>query len=167
MDISRYLNEDLIVLDFNSEQELEPDEGANDKWRQRNKEQLLYDLVEILDRSGKTGNKTKLLIDFINRERKASTAIGSGVAVPHIRSMQAKNFIIGVARANSGFEFGAPDNDPINLFFVMAAPPYEDSLYLKVFKALAENLQYDQFRKDLLEAEKPFDIIRIFRQYES
>ncbi len=155
------------MLDFKSEQLPLPDEGPAEKIIQQNKEQILSDLVDILDRVGKTGNKSKLLIDFVNRERKASTAIGNGIAVPHIRTMQAKELIMVVARSIEGYEFDAPDNDPVHLFFMMAAPPYDDSLYLKVFKALSENLRYEQFRNELMEAEQPYDIIRTFRNYET
>lgn len=166
MNISRYLTEEMIVLDFRAEQEPPPEENNSDKWKQRNKERLLGDLVDILEISGKIGNKCKLLTDFINRERKASTGIGDGIAVPHVRSMQAKEFILGFARSVDGHEFDAIDSKPVHLFFVMAAPPYDDNLYLKVFKALSESLQYETFREELMHAEQPYDIIRAFKNME-
>jgi mannitol/fructose-specific phosphotransferase system IIA component (Ntr-type) len=166
MNISRYLSEDLIDLDFRVELESPPEENNSNKWRERNKERILRDLVAIIGKSGKTGNDSKLVIDFINRERKASTAIGDGVAVPHIRSMQAKDLIIGFARSVEGLDFDSPDNLPTHLFFVMAAPPYDDELYLKVFKALSENFQYEIFREELMNAQIPYDIIRAFKNVE-
>ncbi len=166
MNISRYLKEELIDLDFIAEQEPPPEESNSDKWKIRNKERILSRLVDILELSGKTVNRTKLLIDFINRERKATTAIGDGIAVPHVRSMQAKEFIIGFARAKDGYEFDAIDTQPVKLFFFMAAPPYDDNLYLKVFKALSESLQYESFREELLNVEEPYEVIRAFKSVE-
>ncbi len=166
MNIARFLNEDLIVLDLQVEQEPAPEENNSNKWRERNKERILSELVSILDKSGRTGNNCKLLTDFINRERKATTAIGHGIAIPHIRTMQAKEFLIGVARSVDGYYFDAPDNEPVHLFFIMAAPPYDDSFYLKIFKGLAENLQYESFRQELMQAKEPYDIIRAFKNME-
>lgn len=166
MNISRYFKEESIILDFSPELEPPPDDLNSSRWKERNKEQVLSDLVDILENSGRTGNKCKLLTDFINRERKASTAIGHGIAIPHVRTMQAKEFIIGFARSAEGIDFGAPDSQPVHLFFIMAAPPYDDNLYLKVFKALAESLQYETFRKELMEAQAPYDIIRAFKKME-
>lgn len=160
------MKEELVVLDFKPEQEPPPEESESPKWKERNKERILDDLVGILERSDKTVNRCKLLTDFINRERKASTAIGQEIAVPHIRSMQAKDLVIGFARSVEGLDFDAPDGEPTRLFFVMAAPPYDDSLYLKVFKALMEVLQYDTFRQELMAAEEPYDVIRAFRNME-
>ncbi|MCH7878045.1 MAG: PTS sugar transporter subunit IIA, partial [candidate division Zixibacteria bacterium] len=86
--------------------------------------------------------------------------IGYGIAIPHIRSMQAKSFMIAFARSSRGYDFGALDNKPTKLFFVMAAPPYDDIQYLRVFKALAEILRYDSFREELHNAKTPYEIIR-------
>jgi PTS system nitrogen regulatory IIA component len=166
MNISRFLTEEMIVLDFKSNLEPPPEEANSDKWQQRNKERILSDLVDILEISGKIGNRCKLLTDFINRERKASTAIGDGIAVPHVRSMQAKDFILGFARSKEGYDFESIDSKPVHLFFAMAAPPYEDNLYLKVFKALSESLQYESFREELMQAENPYDIILAFKRME-
>lgn len=166
MNISRYLTEELIDLDFSVEQEPPPDESDSLKWKMRNKERILARLVKLIEQSGKTVNNSKLLTDFINRERKATTAIGTGIAVPHIRSMQAKELIIGFARSKEGFDFDAPDGSLTHMFFVMAAPPYDDNLYLRVFKALSENLRYESFREELMQAQIPYDIIRAFKNAE-
>ncbi|HHI02779.1 MAG TPA: hypothetical protein ENL22_04605, partial [candidate division Zixibacteria bacterium] len=93
MNISRFLKEEMILMDLQTAQEPQPEENNSDKWKFRNKERLLSDLVGILEISGKIGNRCKLLTEFINREKKASTGIGDGVAVPHVRSMQAKEFL--------------------------------------------------------------------------
>ncbi|MCP4705481.1 MAG: PTS sugar transporter subunit IIA [candidate division Zixibacteria bacterium] len=166
MNISRFLKEEMIELDFQVAQEPKPEENNSDKWKVRNKERLLSELIGILEISGKIGNRCKILTEFCNREKKASTGIGENVAVPHVRSMQAKELIIGFARSQQGYQFDSIDNEPTHLFFVMAAPPYDDNLYLKVFKALSESLQYESFREELMEAENPYDIIRAFKNME-
>jgi len=166
MNISRFLKEEMIELDLQTVQEPKPEENNSDKWKFRNKERLLSDLVGILEISGKIGNRCKILTEFINREKKASTGIGDNVAVPHVRSMQAKELLIGFARSHEGYQFDAIDGEPVHLFFVMAAPPYDDNLYLKVFKALSESLQYETFREELMEAQAPYDIIRAFKNME-
>ncbi|MCK4632129.1 MAG: PTS sugar transporter subunit IIA, partial [candidate division Zixibacteria bacterium] len=97
------------------------------------------------------------------RERKATTGLGHGVAIPHIRSLQAKDFMIAFARSTRGYDFDALDKKPTHIFFVMAAPPYDDTFYLRAFKTLAEMLQYESFRKELMQVESPGEIIRAIR----
>lgn len=170
MNISRLLRPDLIKLRMETKTGGDEDAGEDvertAKQKREDKEKVLEELVGLLERSGKTGNHNKLLTDFINRERKATTAIGHGIAIPHIRSYQAKELLIGVALADPGYEFDAPDGEPVRIFFVMAAPPYDDNLYLKLFKSLAELLRFDYFRERLLEAKAEYDIVRAFEEME-
>lgn len=166
MNLARYFTEDLIKLEMDTVIE-PPAEGASiDRWRQEGKERIIDELVGLLEKGARIGNRTKLVIDFVNRERKATTAIGHGVAIPHIRSLQAKDFMIGFARSTEGYDFDAPDGSLSHLFFVMAAPPYDDNLYLKVFKSLAEMLQYESFRDELMSVYSPGEIIRAIRAME-
>jgi len=167
MDISRFLKPELVKLKMETEIDSDPDSQVHpDKLLWRRKQAILCELVELLERSGKVGNPRKLLVDFLNREKKASTGIGHGIAVPHIRSMQAKEMIMGFARSVEGYDFDSMDNGSVHLFFVMAAPPYDDALYLKVFKALAQMLRFDDFREELLEASSEYEIIRAIKRME-
>lgn len=164
--ISRHLAPELIKLDLVFEPPEEPENGSRQKWVFDLKKLLLSDLVDVLDPGEKIGNRNKLLLDFINREKKASTGIGCGFAIPHVRSMQAKEFIIAFARIRDGIEFDAIDKEPVKYFFVMAAPPYEDGLYLKVFKAISELIMFDGFREQMADAVEPFDVIKAIRSLE-
>jgi mannitol/fructose-specific phosphotransferase system IIA component (Ntr-type) len=165
MDISRYLKPELIKLEMKTQVECDPECQLHpDKVLWNRKRAILCELVELLEKSGKVGNSKKLLVDFLNREKKATTGIGHGIAVPHIRSMQAKEFLMGFARSSEGYDFDSLDNGSVHLFLVMAAPPYDDNLYLKVFKSLAEILRFDYFRQELLDASSEYEIIRAFKR---
>ncbi len=166
MNLSRYFTEDLIKLEMTTVIEPPGEDESLNRWRQHSKELIIEELVSLLEVGNRIGNRNKLLIDFINRERKATTAIGHGVAVPHVRSMQAKEFMIAFARSTEGYDFEALDGNPSHMFFIMAAPPYDDTLYLKVFKSLAEMLQYESFREELMSLQSPGELIRALRAME-
>ncbi len=170
MQISRYMSVDLIQLEMQTEFIEVEEDGADievtEKVLQSRKELLLQECVQLLDKSGKISNPSKLLTDLFNREKKATTALGKGIAIPHVRTMQAKEFVIGFARSTAGYEFGAPDNERVHLFVPMAAPPYDDTLYLKVFKTLAELFSYRQLYEQIMTAEQPYDVIRAIQEIE-
>jgi PTS system fructose-specific IIC component len=167
MNISRHIDPALIKLSMETRIDDDPDNPERSQ-RQKREDQaaVLDELVSLLEKSGKIANRKKLLTEFVNRERKASTAVGYGIAIPHVRTYQVKELIIGVARSDEGYDFGAPDGDPVKLFFVMAAPSYDDNLYLRIFKSLAELLRLDQFRERLMTVTESFDVIRAFREIE-
>jgi PTS system fructose-specific IIC component len=167
VNISRFLNTDLIKLQLQTEVAIDPEEPLNpEKWARVTKEKLLWELVELLERSGNVKNRKRLFSDLYNREKKASTGIGHGIALPHVRTMQVSDFVLGFARSREGYEFGSLDGGLVHLFFVMAAPPYDDQLYLRVFKSLAELLHFDHFRRRLLEVSTEYEVIKAFKEME-
>ena len=166
MKLSRYLTEEAIKLEMETVIDPLPEGGSLKKWRDEAKRKIINELVELLENGSRIGNRTKLVNDFVNRERKATTGIGHGVALPHIRSLQAKDLTIAFARSSPGYDFESLDGNPTHLFFVMAAPPYDDSLYLKVFKALSQMLQHEPFRRELMEISSPGEVIRAIKSME-
>ena len=123
-------------------------------------------LVELLEPSGRITNPRKCLTDLRNREAKASTAMRLGIAMPHVRTAQAKDFVFGVAIVpEPGLWFDAIDDMPVRIFFPMVAPTYKDRYYRKVEKELAEAFlrEPDDFegglREQLLACEEPGEVI--------
>ena len=166
MNLSRYFKEELVKLEMTTVIAPLSEEESEKKWRQHSKELVLDELVSLLETGTRIGNRTKLLLDYVNREKKATTGIGDGIAIPHIRSMQAKEFSIAFARSTQGYDFDSLDGKPAHLFFIMAAPPYDDNFYLKVYKSLAEHLQYESFREELMSIQTEGELIRVLRTME-
>ncbi|MBK7091406.1 MAG: PTS sugar transporter subunit IIA [bacterium] len=169
MQISRYLTPKLVKLEMDTVFE-PPEDGEAQiltiKRIQERKEALIAECVDLLNLSGKVGNKNKLLRDLFDREKKATTAIGKGIAIPHVRTMQAKELIIAIARSTEGYDFDAADGQPVHVFVAMAAPPYDDSLYLRVFRALAQLFTYEGFYERIMTAQQPYDVIRAIQEIE-
>ncbi|MEK7465809.1 MAG: PTS sugar transporter subunit IIA [Planctomycetota bacterium] len=166
MNLARYLKPAQIKIEL-ATRPTEPPEGCSiEKHRADLKEGALSELCDLLDSSGKTGNKSKLLTDLVNRERKSTTAVGMGVAIPHVRTMQAKEMIIAFARCSEGLDFEAQDGEPVKLFFAMVAPPYDDKTYLSIYKEIGSLILKEESRQRLLDAKNEHEIIRVFQTLE-
>ena len=167
LNISRCLKPELIKLELETNCVFDPENNLPlQKRLWQTKYSILEELVDLLDTSGQVCNKKKLFVDLFNREKKASTGIGKGIAFPHVRTMQARDLVMGFARSTKGYEFDSLDQLPVHLFFIMVAPPYDDNLYLRVFRSLASLLQYDALRDELLTAKSEHEIIRAIRRME-
>lgn len=163
MNLARHLRPTQIKLDLDTKPGTPPEGTAPEKFRWDQKEAILGELCDLLDSSGKTGNKSKLITDLVNREKKASTAIGREVAIPHVRTMQAKELIVAFARCSEGIDFDSPDSEPVKLFFAMVAPPYDDQLYLKIYKEIGQLILQPESKQQLLDAKNEHEIIRVFQ----
>ncbi len=169
MNVLRFLKPACIQLPLRTTP-LVPDEdetaAQGAKRHDREKHAVMAELVSVLARAEEIINPTKLLRDLEHRERNASTALGNGLAIPHVRSLQTRAFIMGFARAEGdGLFYGAPDSEPVRLFFLMAAPPYDDRLYHQVHREVAEILSDEEVVQDLLVAGTGQDVFNILRRF--
>jgi len=179
--LNRYLKEDFIDLDFRPlEEEADPwasghaeaegDQEEGDEgelWGRRlfeTKVRILDGLVDLLERSGKVGHRRRLFEDLRNREAKATTGLGRGVAMPHVRTNRAKGFAMAVAVApEPGLPFDAVDDEPVRVFFCMVAPAHDDKYYLKVERNIAAAVEDEDVNLvgRLIEAEDAGEVVRI------
>jgi mannitol/fructose-specific phosphotransferase system IIA component (Ntr-type) len=166
MNLARYLNPDLMKLELETDPEtlFAEEEVRPDRLLWEVKRSVLTELVHLFERSGEVANPSKLFIDLFNREKKATTGLEKGVAIPHVRTIQAKSFIMAFARSTRGIDFDALDGQPTYLFFGLVCPPYEDRTYLKAVKDLMSLARLEEFRKKLLGADSEHEVIRAFKE---
>lgn len=166
MRLTRYLKPPQVKLELATKVPDPPPEGASpERSRWAVKEGILQEIVELLETTGKVNNPTKLLTDLVNRERKASTAIGGGIALPHVRTPQARGFALAFARSTAGLDFDAPDAAPVHFFIGVVAPPYDDKLYLQVYKLLAQAFLRKEVRDGLRAAADEHEVIRLLSRF--
>jgi mannitol/fructose-specific phosphotransferase system IIA component (Ntr-type) len=162
MRLTRYLKPPQVKLELDTRTPDEIPEGwSRDRFVWSVKEKVLAELIGLFEASGRVVNAKKLLIDLENRERKATTGIGNGIAIPHVRTMQAREFTLCFARSTPGVEFGAVDEQPVHLFFGVVAPPYDDKLYLEVYREIGKVFGTDEAREQLMSAANEHEIIKI------
>lgn len=164
MNIRRYLRPESIRLTLRTSGT--PDEGEepdSPRFLRRVREGVIGELVDLLSVTGRVGNPSKLYTDMLNREKRAPTALGSGVAMPHVRTIQAKSFIMAFGRSPEGLPFSAFDGEPVQLFFGLVAPPYEDKTYLRVYQHLGRVLTDPERKRWLLESEDPSEILLVLK----
>ncbi len=164
--ITRYLKPEVVRLGMMSGHvdTIDPEKDPA-KERQRLKEDVINELTDVFMNTGQVRNRNKFHHDLLSRERKASTAIGNGLALPHVRSMQPRNFCMIFARSRDGVEFDSPDGEPVHLLFGMAAPSYDERMsneYLQAYKWIARAFKEEEWLPAaLLQAEDEHEIIGI------
>ncbi|MEW5816830.1 MAG: PTS sugar transporter subunit IIA, partial [Spirochaetota bacterium] len=106
--LSRLTGEDLILTDIHP--------GS--------KKEVLVQLIEPLVNKGIVQDREAFLSKLLQREEMVSTAIGRGIAIPHIRRPQDNPIkrpalVIGICK--QGTEFDSFDGEPTKLFLLLCA----------------------------------------------
>ncbi len=99
-------------------------------------------IAELLECLSQTEGFTSQAIDsmkkaILAREREATTGIGNGVAVPHLKNCAYVKSIRGIfGRSRQGVDWGATDGEPVHLFFVILTPQGQESQHIRVMKRI-------------------------------
>jgi mannitol/fructose-specific phosphotransferase system IIA component (Ntr-type) len=119
--LREFFSEDAVSLELNS----------------TTKDDVLKELVTLLKLDDKA--QAMLIKMLKRRETLGSTGIGQGIAIPHCRSTVVNRLRVAFGRSKQGIEYRAIDDEPVQFFFLIVAPPLEVSnQYLPVLGKIAQ-----------------------------
>jgi fructose-specific phosphotransferase system IIA component len=96
------------------------------------------------------------------REQLGSTGIGHGVAIPHGRMSDLAAPVLALARHSEGVDFEAIDGNPVHIVVLLLVPDSDDRQHLELLAQLARNLQQEQFRQQIMQADSPETLAALF-----
>lgn len=79
------------------------------------------------------------------REKLGSTALGSGVAIPHCRVTGCERPLGCLVTLTSGVDFDAPDSREVDLLFVLLVPEEATQLHLDLLAEIARRFSNAQY----------------------
>ena len=128
---------------------------------------VLMEIVDFLKERNRISHEKELFEKLIQREELGSTAIGSGVAIPHCKLKGIKAPIIALALSKRGVDFSALDKKPSQIFFVVVSSPENPSLNLQILAAIAHLVRKGKtLKKRILDAENMGMILQVLREEE-
>lgn len=147
MELREFFNEDAISLDLTGE----------------SKDEILKELISLLGLDEKSeGILFKMLK---RRENLGSTGIGKGIAIPHCRSLVVNRLRVAFGRKPGGVEFKAIDDQPVENFFLIIAPPLEVSnQYLPVLGRIAQFAKEPDVPERLATLDEPKEFLALLEE---
>jgi mannitol/fructose-specific phosphotransferase system IIA component (Ntr-type) len=119
------------------------------------RDDVIGELVKsLMDRQKMKGVDAKSLAKaVIKRENEASTGIGKGVAVPHVKHESVKEPVAVVGCSQQGIDFASLDKQPVYSVFLLLSPAANPDKHLQAMETIFKNLQKDDFRRFLRQAQ--------------
>jgi PTS system nitrogen regulatory IIA component len=117
---------------------------------------VLKELVNLAEQTWQVYDPESILTAIKQREELASTALGSGVAIPHPRRPipgALGEDVLAYGRTASGIPFGEPNGGLTDIYFLVCCR--EEQTHLRVLARLARLLLRPGFLDELREAETP------------
>lgn len=119
------------------------------------RDQVILELARSLEKCGKLsdGQVQEVVDAVIKREQEASTGIGKGVAVPHVKHPSITEVIATVGCSPGGINFSSLDKQPVYSVILLLSPADGADKHLQAMEVIFKNLQKDDFRKFLKQAQ--------------
>ena len=116
---------------------------------------VILELASALGRAGKLGSAKPDAIAraVIKREKEASTGMGKGVAVPHVKTSAVKEVVAAIGCCGAGIDFSSLDKQPVYTVILLLSPTGNADSHLQVMECIFRNLQSEDFRRFLRQAQ--------------
>jgi len=112
--------------------------------------------------------KDRLVEVLLEREKRGSTAIGEGIAIPHGKVPRLPAVVAAFGRSRWGVAFQSLDGGPTQLVVLLAAPEDAEDApgtpHLQALARVSRLLRSPEFRRRLLDAEGALNIYEVIQE---
>ena len=123
---------------------------------QSTKRDALVELAANLSTAPQVKFAQELETEILKREELMSTAIGRGIAIPHVRLSSVTDLVMSVGICKSPvIDFQTIDDVPVQLLIMIAAAYNQHSYYLQTLSFLSSKLKNAELRDALLKSTDP------------
>jgi len=130
------------------------------------KEEIINSMIELVATQKQVIDKEKVRQAIFEREKIMSTGVGSGFAVPHGKTDAVSDIVAAFAVTAQPIDYQSLDDQPVRLVFLLVGKDNMVGPHIKLLSRISRLMNNEEFRKKLLEAETPKEILEIFRQEE-
>lgn len=117
--ISRFSDEDLVVAELKA----------------TTREEAIAELAVKMEENKFISNAESLVTAAIERENVLSTALGGGLAFPHVRGVEGGALTLAMGVSQKGIDW---DGEKVNIVFLSAIPVAVSAFYLKLMSGIMQ-----------------------------
>lgn len=127
----------------------------------KTKNDALKELFRVIEQAPEITDKRKFETSIIERESILTTGIGFEFAVPHVKIPSVSNFVMALGRNASGIDFDSLDGKPVKIVVMIGSSDRQRDEFLKVLAEVVLLFKEERFRRKLLKAKTPEEIIAL------
>lgn len=128
----------------------------------QSKQAVIDELIDVMDHAGLLLDRSQVRDAVVERERKLSTGLGHGIAVPHGKTGGVERLVGAFGIHRTGIPFDAADGAPATLFFMLLSPVNISGPHVKALAAVAKFMRNERNRDIIFAAKTTEEIWSIF-----
>ena len=128
------------------------------------KDAIIEEMIDVLMAAGKIRDlkdRKDTLKAVLDRERKMSTGMQNGIAIPHGKTDRVESLIAAIGVKKDGMDFGSLDGQPSRIFVMTLSPDTRTGPHIQFLAEISRQLSDPSVRDRILNATKPEDVLQI------
>lgn len=127
---------------------------------------ILRAMADQLAAASVTDDADELYSRLWEREELGTTAIGSGVAIPHCKLDGLDHVVVAIGISPKGVDFEAEDGERVRLLFLVLSPDNAPAEHLRSLSAISKWAKSERHVEELMEMENAQSIFDALQQGE-
>jgi PTS system nitrogen regulatory IIA component len=145
MDLKSILSRDTVALNLKG----------------RTKEELIEELLVVATRSGKISDIGAARKAVLERERRMSTGMKHGIAIPHGKTDAVKELVACIGVSEQAIDFDALDREPCRIFIMTLSPADKTGPHLQFLAEVSLLFRSAEKRAAILAAKSPDEVLKV------
>lgn len=141
-------------------------EGIEVDLKSNNKDDVLNELVDLLEKSYKLENIDEIRRSIIERESLSSTGICNGLAIPHAKVQGISKILGGIGLSKAGLDFNSMDHQLSKIFFILISPKDDHGNHVKSLARITKILKDEESRLELLNCNSSSEVLDFLKAKE-
>ncbi|MEL3907449.1 MAG: PTS sugar transporter subunit IIA [Treponemataceae bacterium] len=123
------------------------------------KEAIIDELLEMLVKAGKVKDKAAAKACVMDREKKMSTGMKHGIAIPHGKTDTIESLVACIGISEKPVDFDSLDQEPSRIFIMTLSPIDKTGPHLRFLAEVSLLFKSAEKRKELLNAKTTQEVI--------
>ncbi len=125
------------------------------------KEAIIDELIAVASACGKITDPVSVKLSVLERERRMSTGMKHGIAIPHGKTNSVSELVACVGIADKGVDFDALDREPCRIFIMTISPADKTGPHLQFLAEVSKLFKSAEKRNAILAATTPQEVVDI------
>jgi PTS system nitrogen regulatory IIA component len=127
----------------------------------RTKNDLIEELVDLAARNGRIPDRKAALKAVLEREKKMSTGMHHGLAIPHGNSDTVDTLVASLGLVPEGVEFESMDGEPSRIFILTVSPANRAGPHIQFLAEVSRLFNRGDVRREILAADSAEAVHRL------
>jgi len=125
------------------------------------KEKVIEELVDILVSSGKIKDRKAALKAVVDREKKMSTGLQNGIAIPHGKTDTIESLVASIGISPKGIPFESLDGHPAQIILLTVSPASRTGPHIQFLADISRALHNESTRQRVLNATHEEEVLEL------